>query len=419
MPRAYLCVQNSPPTSKTTTTIGARPSEPTDHRRSLPVGAGGVPELSAALELRQIAGIHAGGTYPLAVGSYRFGHRSSPSALAAGEPTTPRFGLTIDPAGCVTLIPPPGGIRLDGFTVLSPTSVALGQVIDAGSARFVVATAGPPLQQREKRTPGVAPLAPSRRRGRAVDPSVLEWGLATRSVAARERRKAALNPYDIRQIVASGGSGLFAAAPGQTSFGRVVMALTDFPFAFPGDLSDLNPATLHELEAIGSLPSAPIGVDLGSHSIALVGTRSATRPIASWVALSLCAQSRRGSLIIELQTGNRHNDWAWFASLPTMTPTVPRPLHVRIIDESAPHAVPETGAIVLLERGQELPESVGVVLDVRSDTATIVDRFDGFAAEGVTPVGVSSLFALEVAYQLAEFVRRGGDHHDDDRWLGW
>jgi hypothetical protein len=197
------------------------------------------------------------------------------------------------------------------------------------------------------------------------------------------------------------------------------MALTDFPFAFPGDLSDLNPATLHELEAIGSLPSAPIGVDLGSHSVALVGTRSATRPIASWVALSLCAQSRRGSLVVDLQTGNRHNDWAWFASLPTMTPTVAHPLHVHIIDESVPTSVPGTGAIVLLDRGQELPESVGVVLDVRSDTATIIDRFDGFAAEGVTPVGVSSLFALEVAYQLSEFVRRGGDHHDDDRWLGW
>ncbi len=292
-------------------------------------------------------------------------------------------------------------------------------MIDAGSARFVVATAGPPLQQREKRTPGVAPscphvagAAPSTRRS-----SSGAWRPGAWPPGSAERPRS--NPYDIRQIVASGGSGLFAAAPGQTSFGRVVMALTDFPFAFPGDLSDLNPATLHELEAIGSLPSAPIGVDLGSHSIALVGTRSATRPIASWVALSLCAQSRRGSLIIELQTGNRHNDWAWFASLPTMTPTVPRPLHVRIIDESAPHAVPETGAIVLLERGQELPESVGVVLDVRADTATIVDRFDGFAAEGVTPVGVSSLFALEVAYQLAEFVRRGGDHHDDDRWLGW
>ncbi len=85
------------------------PALGTDRSPTLaPVGAGGVPELSAALELRQIAGIHAGGTYPLAVGSYRFGHRSSPSALAAGEPTTPRFGLTIDPAGCVTLIPPPG-----------------------------------------------------------------------------------------------------------------------------------------------------------------------------------------------------------------------------------------------------------------------------------------------------------------------
>jgi hypothetical protein len=284
----------------------------------------------------------------LVVGTHRFGNRAEGATLTTGIPEVPRFGLTVDPSGNVTLVPPPNGIGLDGITIYEPTPIVVGQVIDGGTARFVLAS---------------VTTAPVRLTGTG-------------------------DPYEIHHRSGVGLTALFNEGSTGENFGRVTLAL--------------------------DTASRPIDVDLLTRSIAIVGHRASTRPIATWAALSVITRTVREELGARLFARGHRSNWSWFDAMPILP--VPNlaapgtaPLQILIIDEdSPPPDFPNRGSIVLLDRGQSIPDQVGLVLTVGPDSATLLDRGDESEQTDLLPIGVSSMFALEIAHQAAEHVRTAG-----------
>lgn len=336
------------------------------------LGAGAVSEFPAspvvreALRLDQIAGAHAGGSFDLDVGSYRFGERRGVAALEDGEPTAPRFGLTVDPLGTVTLLPPAGagtsGLSVDGVPLIEPTVVRPGQVINARSARFVLESSST-----------VAP-----RRGRRETPS--------------RRWRDSEHPLNIAPST-SGGPRVIDSRLGvdHPRFGQVAIAIGDVPGQHPADAA----------------AAVPLGVDLLTQSLAIVGQTAVARAVAMWVGLASSVFSRSDDLGITLHARGHRSEWSWIDALPHLETEPGRSLDLVIIDEHEPTTpLPSRGGLILLNHNQELPVECGVVMDLTTPSPTLTDRASGAVLPGITPIGVSSFFALEVTFDLLERLRR-------------
>ncbi len=134
-------------------------------RTGIDNNAGQPANLDCGLALSQLSGLDAGGSFPLSVGSFRFGTGGG-STLANGEPLSPRFGLTVQPDGNMTLVPPPEGVQVDGLHAVTPIGLSPGQVIASAGATFVVNATVQTLAQRMKESSVRAEIAmPSTERG--------------------------------------------------------------------------------------------------------------------------------------------------------------------------------------------------------------------------------------------------------------
>ncbi|MEM7275599.1 MAG: hypothetical protein AAF547_21160, partial [Actinomycetota bacterium] len=113
------------------------------------------------VELRQIAGISAGGRLELTPGcEYDFGPvRRGHGRLDDGQPDSVGFTLRLDDQLSVTVGPGTGPVLIDAEPVTGPTDVG-DRVINAGSARFVVARPRPPRKRRGRRREDTERLDP-------------------------------------------------------------------------------------------------------------------------------------------------------------------------------------------------------------------------------------------------------------------
>lgn len=366
------------------------------------------PVVHKALELKQIAGLHTGGSLALETGAYRFGTTPGASTLAEGSAANPRFGLSLDTSGVVTLIPPTDGILLDAVTTTEPTPVAIGQVIDALTARFELRSGTPTLQRRAESTiESVAPM-PASSKGRGVDEAIMEWAASARTAAARLRRRDLVGPAEIKARAEAGFPVILSGRPDHPGFGRVAIGLTDEAFVLPGDRSTLNGATQKFLASLDSLPSVPVEVDLLARSLAIVGPRRLTRPVATWIALAIATDAAADAIGVMVMARANRGDWSWIDALPHEDVAPQSPLELVVIDEADfPTLVAPNGTIVLVEKGKPIPDAIGTVIEIGEAGTAVTDRREG-TTTAITPIGVSSMFALEVAFQMAEHLHGGG-----------
>ncbi len=372
------------------------------------------PSLDRGLTLTQITGLDAGGSFPLSVGSYRFGHSSGASGLGQGQPTMPRFGLAIANDGAITITPTPDGLLLDGQQVMKPTVVSDGQIIDVAGASFVVASATPSLLRRvEECAPESLPPMPEPGKGRGADEAIVAWAKTGHAQALQASRGARLGPAEINRRSIAGPTSFHTMGPNTLGFGRAPIALVSGPYVVPGDLSKLNSATQKKLNSLASIPAAPLEIDLLSQSLAVVGPRAAARAVVSWVALCVATMSRPDAVGLRTMARGSRNEWSWVDSLPNAENLPDSTLNLLIVDEGdAPVDVPDRGAIVVVETGQQVPESVGLVMELGSKSATVTDRSTGQVLQGVSPIGVSSVFALGVTFQMREHSITGANSND-------
>lgn len=377
-------------------------------------GSGSVlsqPVVRAAMSLKQVAGCQAGGAFSLDVGSYRFGQSPGSPVLETGTPQTPRFGLTVDTTGIVTLHPPTdGSISLNGDRLTAPRAVAVGQIIDAGVARFMLDSSTQIVRRRadESSTDVTEPM-PTPVGGAGVDEAIVRWALQTRDASMARRRDEMFGPHVLSTRPLNGTPGLVAAGPESVRFGKVAVAVGDLPYAFPGDLSAVNEATQQQLAAMSTLPSVPLDIDLLTNSVAVVGNRNAARPVAAWIALGVAAQALPSALGVTLHARGSADEWPWIQSLPHNDGHVNSHVSVTVIDEEAvPAEVAPTGTIVLVDEGQVAPVGCSLILEVGPTSASLTNTSEGWSARDLTPTGVSSTFALDAVFELRDALGLSG-----------
>ena len=369
------------------------------------------PVVRAAMSLKQVAGCQAGGAFSLDVGSYRFGQRPGSPVLETGSPQTPRFGLTVDATGIVTLHPPAdGSISLNGDRLTAPRAVAIGQIIDAGVARFMLDSSTQIVRRRaDESSADVIEPMPTPVGGSGVDEAIVRWAMQTRDASVARRRDDMFGPHVLSTRPLNGTHGLVAAGPESARFGKVAVAVGDLPYALPGDLSPLNEATQYQLAAISTLPSVPLDIDLLTNSVAVIGNRNAARPVAAWIALGVAAQALPSALGITLHARGSADEWPWVQSLPHNDGHVNSHLSVTVIDEEeVPAEVPATGTIVLVDEGQVVPVGCSLLLEVGPTAGSLTNTAEGWSARDLTPTGVSSTFALDAAFEIRDALGLSG-----------
>ncbi len=368
------------------------------------------------LELRQIAGAHAGGTLRLGTGSYRLGPGAGADALAAGQPEAGRFGLTVSPSGELRLIPPPDGIRLDGRYLTEPAELLPGQVIDVGSARFQVGVSRSRnnLVAEADGAPALGNLAiepmPASSKKRGVDPQVIDWAHRAQSMMA-VRMRTGLTPDEIHRRSIIGPSAFFTSTPTTPGFGRVPIAIGTLPVELPGDKSALNKATQAALDEASIVPSVPLEMDLLMHSIAIVGNHNEARSIASWIGLCATVMSGPDYVGLTILARTSRGDWSWCDALPHSEPAPGRALDVFINDRQTDlPQLPNHGVISLVDQPEDVPAGCHFILELGRQGATLTDVGNGRVASDVTPIGVSGVFALDVTFSMADhFIQQSGD----------
>jgi hypothetical protein len=251
------------------------------------------------MELRQVAGVSAGGSLELEPGCYDFGPvRNGPGRLDGGQPDTVGFVLRLDQSLAASIRPGDSPVMLDDEPIGDETELA-GRVINAGTARFVVARPRPP-----HRRDGAA---------REMDVSRLDpWVLAPFPVSARlagdarvrieQRRRLHYGPDEVRYRVGAGRPLLWDRAPSHPMFGTAVVAVADVPISAPGQQIHRSEAAELSVESPGLNVAAavPVSIDLLSSNTMIFGERSLQLAVARHILLSLAAATHPRDLQIGL-----------------------------------------------------------------------------------------------------------------------
>ncbi len=359
-----------------------------------------------ALEVRQVAGTHAGGSFALSQGSFRVGPGEASAALESGKTASPRFGLTVAPDGTTQLIPPAGGITVDGRPVTSPVALEPGQIIDATSARFQIGIARDrdALQAEatdELTSPSLSPM-PAASKKRGVDNDVMDWLHSVQAEMARSMRTG-FTPDEIKRRSVIGPSSFRIAPVGSTLFGRAPVALGDLGLNLPGDLSLVNKQTRTAVGASSIVPSVPLDVDLLTQSIAIVGQTSSAQTIASWLTLCVSVLASPDDVGVTILARNNRGDWSWCDALPHAEQRPGRALNIIINDRQTDLGrLPTNGVISIVDNHGDIPDDTEIVLDLSGADPTLQDTTTGRCIDGVTPIGVSSVFAYDVTFAMAE-----------------
>lgn len=379
------------------------------------------------LELRQVAGLNAGYTQPLAPGEHRFGHGSG---SAAGDARTKPFTLIVSDEHQASIDTEVNGVRLDGHPVKSPTQVGKA-VIDAGSARFVVAPSRPPKRRRGTGARRPEPVSldrlprhrirvadyveaatePVRRRRRwglrssdepvdhSMDPLIARL-LEVRQEAVAAARSQLPDPGQLLQMATAGPDHMGDIGPEDPAFASVPIAYGDLAWQPPFDRPDRLPGPMVVTAQQHSiLPSVPLTADLRNGHLGIVGDRAACLAIARQISVTLRVLSPFDSITFALLAPEqRQADWEWLDRLPNPAGGLPI-LFIdgmrQVGDLGMRQALSESGtggAIIVDEHLNDIPSLCATVLDIQaSGGASLLDFRRGATTTRVaTPLGFSA-----------------------------
>lgn len=366
-----------------------------------------IPQFRQSLDLEHVGGLHAGGAFKVDVGSYRFGRATGSTMFDVGTPQQPQFGLTVDPDGVVMLFPPMAGLKVDGTEVVDPQPINIGQIIGVGHDRFRLRpTERLSVARRGGGGRDTTPAMPAPSKGRSVDQPILDWAFDIRDREVRSHWAGLVGPVQVHRQIDRGE--LFGSAPGSPSFGHALIGTTDRPFAPPAQVADANRATREAVESlVTTVPGVPVTVDLAKGSLAIIGPRAICRSVASWLALSLLAQTSPQHLGLEPQAEVDAVEWSWLNHLPHVETAASAELVLTLINKRRPQ-VPPTGGIVLLGSSDAAPEGVMSVLRLTADTATFTDLAAGTEEIEVSPIGIANAVAVERSLAMSQHLNSEG-----------
>ncbi len=403
-----------------------------------------VEQPASGLELRQVAGLTAGYTQPLGPGTHNFG---SASASPAGDDQTRPFTLTVGEDHVAWLPGKERGIRLDGLPISTPTRVDHG-VIDAGSARFLVAQSRPPTRRRGGSTvvPGtptdVGPTGPLRQERIRVadytsagsDPStpttsrtrrfgkrnndgnharakvdsspLIDRMLEVRAVAVQHARSQFPDPGQLIQMAMAGADHMGHIGPRDEGFGVVPIAYGDLPWNPPFDRPDRIPGPMVvAVQQHSVLASVPLTVDLLHGHLGIVGERQACLAVARQIAIALRVLSPVDAVSFALLSPDAQPvDWAWLNHMPNDLGGLPI-LFIDGIREVASQGMRQVlseadagGAIVIDDQLRDIPSLCKTVLEIKpTGNSSLLDFRRGATTTRVsTPLGFSLQTTIDI-----------------------
>jgi hypothetical protein len=342
------------------------------------------------MELRQVAGISAGGSMELRPGRWDFGPvRTGPGRLQDGEPDSIGFTLVVGSDLGATIGPGEHPVRLDDQPVMAPAKVG-GRMINAGSARFVIARPRPP---RKRDGGGGDPPASQ------LDPWVLEPVPRPGPLGPRmadllhQRRRLHYGPDEIRHRVEGGGPLLWNRGPDHPLFGTAVIGMADVSVRGNG---------------IEVAAAAPVSIDAVGSSTVLVGRRSYQLAVARHLILGLAATIDPRDLRLGLHS--ELPELAFVRNLPHATEVRsgiggPRRRNLLVVDRAAGGdrwpILPGGGTMLILGRRHDpVPEGADVVTVVDEAFLSVQCGDGERVIQGVTPTGFAAMLAQELADRL-------------------
>lgn len=368
-------------------------------------------------ELRQMAGISAGGSVALEPGTYDIGWlEAGTGRLTSGTPTAIAFRLIVDDNLDVIVEQRSSDAIVNCEPLIGTYPIAT-EVLSVGDARFVIVTPNAAGRNRRRQ-----PTEPARhlRGGRqwiedpmpvaVVSESAIDLGdeafvhpplLLTEMVDARRRLH--LCPDEIRQQAANGGPEVGRRCGGHRLFGTAAVAVADIPAVADG-------------LTIGVAPSVPLSVSLGAGNVTIAGPEHLRLAIARQVVLSLATASRPDQFSIARCPLGQAFDFC--RMLPHWQPS-----NSGSTDE-APALVITNGAsdeseiagdwhLRLIEAPTEKADATDRLTDGQRTNYVCLESLDTLSVGGHSftasaPLGFSDSMAFEIAADLAE-VYRGAD----------
>ncbi len=336
---------------------------------------------ATSIELRQVAGLAAGRSMALGQGSWEFGPDERSDGLGAGDPDRIGFTLTLDDDLVASIAPGDHPVRLDDEPVVGPTEVA-GRMINAGSARFVVARPRPARRRSGGEIPPgqidpwvTAPLP-------STPPAPVPGVDPGRLAALRWRCHAGADGLVHR--IESGRSHLWHRDRQHPLFGTAMVGVADLPGA------------------------VPIAIDaLGANTV-LTGCRSHQLAVARHIVLGLAATIHPADLRLGLQS--ELPDLAFIRDLPHAAASTPprrseRPPTLLVVDGATNRPMPvlaDGGALLVLgQAGSLAPRQATWLGVVDPCSLSIETRQHRRTPRGITPVGFGASLAADLAAELS------------------
>ncbi len=368
--------------------------------------------LPSPLELRQIAGLTAGGSIALDQGITRMG-------LSADDVG---FELFVDRMGIVTITPGSQAVRLDGLVVDRPTPVGAA-VIDVGSARFMVARrrSSAPRRRVTLRTEQAAPepVIPVPDRHPAIDPDAFDAELVKRVSAARrvvmaQHRRIHPDPSELVTIARSDDGQRWTRRRGDSDFCHVSIAHAECPWQPRFDNTAKIPnASVAALDDLRYLVSASLMTDLSAGPLAVVGDRSACLAVARQIMVSLATLCAPTDLeVAVLAPSQRASAWHWADELPHTLGGNDAAVPILFVDgveqfdDSLGAALIDScgaGAVILADDASQLPmPSAMTIMVTAHGLATVIDHRSGATVMGATPLGLTEARAAAAAVALRD-----------------
>lgn len=350
------------------------------------------------MELRQVAGISAGGSLELRPGNYDFGPvEQGPGRLDDGDPDSVGFTLTLNGNLTATIGPGETPVLVDNQPVVEPTTLG-GRVINAGSARFVVARPRPPRKRggpvREIRLDSVDPWV--------WEPIPPAEGLGTESYPLiHQRRRFHYGPDEIHHRIEGGRMMLWDRDESHPLFGTAVVAMADIP-----------------LKGVGLEISAPVpvSIDLMTHNTMLVGQRRLQLAVVRHIVLALATASHPEDLHIMVLSDR--SDLDFVTDLPHAVGGGPSsddagPRRLFILDRSeglerwplSRFDDDRTSILALTSENDQLSTDANILTVMNEATISVLGGAGEAPINEATPVGFATPMAIELADKLASVHR--------------
>lgn len=334
------------------------------------------------LELRQVAGLGAGGSMELSPGRWDFGPaRHNRSSIDDGEPDRVGFTLEVSEDLEVWIEPGVHPVRLGDVPVLGPSRVGR-RLINAGSARFVVARPRPTTRRGGVEMPPgevhpwvTAPLPQSGMLGPAL-PSLVA-----------QRLRFHLGPEELRHRIESGRFRLWGRGPDHPLFGTAVVGVADIGLTGSPESGQYR-----------GVFTLPVAVDLLASPTVVAGLRVHQLALVRHLLLGLVATVHPRDLRIELWSDR--DDLAFLRHLPhaigqpagrSVGRGRNRPRTLLVVDrEAAIGALPATDEVATLVVGRgpgAVPDEADVVAVTSEVSLAVRSGRTGEEVRGATPIG--------------------------------